>query len=150
MVPFKPYGHRCSKMQINGFALVDKNNNVVGANVWQEIPAMFKTPLGDVVAGANVGWTDGIYSIIELSWTVPDPPVIITFTHLMALLTAEERIGLVNSTDPQVKQYLLQAAGAGSINISDQVFINAVNYMVSVNLLTKERSSDILSNRGPS
>ena len=57
---------------VAGYALQDKNGNEIQR--MQSIPNPMLLPNGDQVCGAAPGWSDGGYSLVPVSWDVPDAP----------------------------------------------------------------------------
>jgi len=75
-------------------------------------------------------------------------PIIVTFRQFMALFTAAEQTAIVNSADTQTRLFLLSAS-SGTINLSDQVVLSDLTYLVSIGLLLVARVSQILTNTAP-
>jgi len=71
------------------------------------------------------------------------------FLVFLALLKPTEQAGIAASTDPQVRILTLMAAGAGQIRLADPVVIAAVDYCVTVGLLTAPRAAAILAGTPP-
>lgn len=84
----------------------------------------------------------------EAADPVPAAPVVVTFREFMALFTPAEQAAIVNSTDTQVKLFLLQAS-AGTITLSGPVVKEDLDYLVSLGLITADRETAILSNQAP-
>jgi hypothetical protein len=79
---------------------------------------------------------------------VPPPPI--SFLAFMNLFTPTEQATLVNSTDTQVKLFILMASGAGQIDLSNAEVIQGVNYIASLNIVTSARVAQILAGHAPS
>lgn len=77
------------------------------------------------------------------------PVQTISFLQFMALFTSAEQAALVNSTDTQVKLFVMMATGSGGIQLSNPEVAAGVNYCVSINLLTAPRGTQILSGASP-
>ena len=72
-----------------------------------------------------------------------------TFLQFLALFTASEQAAIVDSTDTQVKLFMLMAAGASTLSLIDPRTIQGLAYLVSVNLLTQARETAILAAPAP-
>ena len=84
----------------------------------------------------------------EAADPVPPPSVTVTFREFMALFTPAEQAAIVNSTETQVKIFLLQAS-ASAITLSDPVVKTDLDYLVSLGLITTDREAAILANQLP-
>jgi len=73
----------------------------------------------------------------------------LTFLQFMALFTPTEQAVIVNSTDTQIKLFILMATGAGQIQLNNQEVISGVNYLVTSNIITSDRATAILANQPP-
>ncbi len=112
-------------------------------------PASFAPPGLTVVASATaqIGWTyaGGVFT--------PVTPAIVyqtsglTYAQFWALFTTAEQTAIVSSTDVNVRQFLLQMAGQGGgfINLGDPSIATALNYAVSIGLLTSARAAVVLT-----
>ena len=81
---------------------------------------------------------------------VPAPvPPQFTFLQFLALFTTSEQAGIVDSTDTQVRLFLLMAAGASFISLADPKTAQGLAYLVSINLLTQTRETAILASSAP-
>jgi hypothetical protein len=65
----------------------------------------------------------------------------------MGLFTGSDQAAIINSTDTQVKLFILQAAGSSYINLADQTVKQGFDYLVSVGVLTASRETAILANQ---
>lgn len=72
------------------------------------------------------------------------------FLSFLDLFTAEEKAGVIDSQDTQVKLFLLMAAGASMISLDDPRTAEGLDSLVAQNLLTPERKTEILSVQQPS
>lgn len=130
-------------MQIDGFALLDQDDNVI--DQWYTIPSQVHLPTGDVVFNASVDWTNGTYHISAHSWTDTGIPIGISFISLMSLFTPEEQLAIVGSGDAGILLFLLKAA-------SSQTFLNDANFqttlasLVSKALISSQRAQEIAAN----
>ena len=80
----------------------------------------------------------------------PPPPVPqFTFLQFLALFTAAEQAAIVDSTDTQVKLFLLMAAGASTISLVDPRTMQGLAYLVSINLITQARETAVLASPAP-
>ena len=79
---------------------------------------------------------------------VPAPPQF-TFLQFLALFTASEQTAIVDSTDTQVRLFLLMAAGASSVSLADPRTMQGLAYLVSIGLLTATRETAILASPAP-
>lgn len=73
----------------------------------------------------------------------------IDFLAFMALFTPNEQAALVSSTDIQVRLFLLEASGAGEIDLSDTRVETALRYLEGRGLLTPGRAASILASQAP-
>ena len=74
-----------------------------------------------------------------------DPPPAMTFLNFLALFTSAEQMAFVSSTDVQMKLWITEAAGSGMISFADARLKAALDYAVSLGLLTSARESQILA-----
>lgn len=74
----------------------------------------------------------------------------LTFLQFMALFTPAEQASIVNSTDTQVKLWLIMATGSGTIGLTDPDVVQGLAYAVSINLITAPRQTQILAGTPPS
>ena len=105
------------------------------------------TPISALPANAWVGWT-----LVGETWTppaAPPPPTLLTFLAFMALFTADEQAAIVNSTDTQVKLFVIMASGAGTIDLTNAEVIQGVDYLASTNVITSAEATRILSGVAP-
>src|SRR5208337_333834 len=74
---------------------------------------------------------------VTRTWvTPPAAPISLNFLQFIALFTQAEQAAIVASTDVQVRLFLLMAAGASEVILSDPKTEAGVNYLVSLGLLT--------------
>ncbi len=71
------------------------------------------------------------------------------FLAFMALFSAAEQAALVNSGDTQVKLFLLQASGAGEIDLANTRTRAALDYLTASGLLAIGRAGQILVGAAP-
>lgn len=76
-------------------------------------------------------------------------PVVLTFLQFMALFASAEQVAIVNSSDPQVRLFLLMASGAGQIELAVPEVASDVNYLASAGLIASGRPAQILANQPP-
>lgn len=74
---------------------------------------------------------------------VPVPSL--SFLQFQALFTPAESVAIVNSADPQIKLFLLMAAGAPSLQLNNAQVVGGVNYLVSNSIITAPRAAQILA-----
>jgi len=83
----------------------------------------------------------------------PAPPTTLTFLQFMALFTSAEQDAIIDSTDTQVRLFVLMATGAGTITLSDPEVIAGMGYLASPSpgpgLITAARAAQILANIAP-
>lgn len=79
----------------------------------------------------------------------PVSPPALSFLDFMALFTAPEQTALVDSSDTQVKLFLIQASGAGEVHLDDPRTIGALAYLTAHGLLVTGRSAQILAGHAP-
>lgn len=79
----------------------------------------------------------------------PAPSPALSFLDFMALFTSAEQAAIVNSTDTQVKLFVLRASGAGMISLGDARVIGGVNYLAGIGLIAPARAAAILANQPP-
>lgn len=105
------------------------------------------TPLSSLPAGVGIGWTQGVGG----AWTAPPTatPTNLTFLQFMALFTAAELVAIVASSDPQVKLFVIMAAGAGTIDLTNAEVIQGVEYLASTSVIASAEASRILAGISP-
>jgi hypothetical protein len=124
----------------------------VVVNVIEADPSTFKPNDGSLIVASNtaeVGWSyaGGVFT--------PNAPAAayqtnsLTFLQFMALFTGAEQAGIVNSTDTQVRLFLVMATGAGSLDLTNSQVVAGVNYLASINLIASTRVATILSGAPP-
>lgn len=104
-------------------------------------------PMSSMPSSLQVGSTrDG-----EGTWSPPafEPLSTYTFLQFMALFTPTEQAAIVNSTDTQVKLFVMMATGSGGLQLSNPEVITGVNYLASVSILTAQRAIAILAGHSP-
>ena len=72
-----------------------------------------------------------------------------TFLQFLGLFTASEQTAIVASTDAQVRLFLLMAAGASSVSLTDQRTTQGLAYLASIDLITPTREAAILASPAP-
>jgi len=87
----------------------------------------------------------GKYGGVGAYVAVPIVAPTLTFLQFFALFTPAEQANIVNSTDTQVKLFILMAAGASMLDMGNPEVIQGVNYLSSKGLVVKERVPDILT-----
>ena len=65
--------------------------------------------------------------------------------EFLTKFTSEERISIRNSNDDTVKDFISLVEVTDFEDVTDDDIIAAVQYLVSVNLLTNDRATEILS-----
>jgi hypothetical protein len=75
---------------------------------------------------------------------VPNTTKHTTF-EFMTRFTSDERIAIRNSNDDKVKDFIFMIDLADTIYTDDETIIESIGYLVSVNLLTEERATEILA-----
>ncbi len=78
------------------------------------------------------------------------PPVRLTFLQFLALFTQAEQTALIGSADPQMKLFILEAAGTGDITLDDPRVKAGLDYAVSLGFITAAREARILAGQTPS
>ncbi len=137
----------------NGDTVAGASGALIGATLAdgsQVLPATF------IDSGPPQSWsysTGQTYMIsnsavqVTRTWTTPSAaPVSLTFLQFIALFTQAEQAAIVASTDAQVKLFLLMAAGASEIILSDPKTEAGVNYLASQGLIAPQRAAQILAN----
>lgn len=76
-------------------------------------------------------------------------PKTISFIEFMGLFTGPEKMKIVSSVDPEIKLFTLMASGAGVIPVNSDGFINGINYLFSMGILTEERKNQIINLQPP-
>ena len=127
------------------------NGSVI--NVIEADPSSFNPGDGSEIVAADtaeIGWTysAGVF-------TPNAPPATyqtsdLSFLQFMALFTSAEQAAVVNSTDTQVRLFLLMATGAGALDLGNPEVVAGVNYLASLNLIAAARVAAILSGAPPS
>ena len=81
----------------------------------------------------------------------PPPPVMLDYLQFRSLFTSAENTAIMTAatTNHLVLDWLLQAAGAGSINLSDPLVTQGLAFLVGVGILTSDREAAILANQAP-
>lgn len=72
-----------------------------------------------------------------------------TFLQFMGLFTADEQTALVDSSDPQIRLYLIMAAGAQGIQLDNAEVVAGVDYAASIGLISTARAAQILAGAAP-
>lgn len=73
------------------------------------------------------------------------PPVTVPFLQFMALFTAAEQAAIVSSTDVAVKLFLIEASGAGDINLADPRVKSGLDRLTALGLLAAGRGAQIMA-----
>lgn len=97
---------------------------------------------------AQIGWTyDGTTFRPPPPAPPPPPTWIITKVAFVSRFTSPEYVGIVAAanSDPTVQAWYDLLFIANSIDLEDQRTIDGVNFMVTKNLLTSDRASEILN-----
>lgn len=131
-------------------AVLDNTNTVVAVVDAQGYT--WNAPVGTTTVPATDGVVPG-YTYSNGVFTAPIvAPVqpIISFLQFMALFSPTEQAAIVNSTDTQIKLFILMATGSGGMRLTDAPVIQGVNYAVSIGLLTSQRAAQILAGTPPS
>lgn len=113
------------------------------------LPATYAdTPpqLSSYSTGQTYVVSNGMVQVTRIWVTPPAPPVGLTFLQFIALFTQVEQAAIMASTDAQVRLFLLMAAGANEIILSDPQTEAGVNYLASQGLLIPQRAAQILAN----
>jgi len=97
------------------------------------------TPLAQALAALG-GLGPDDYVAPKVNWT---------FLEFMGLLTADEQSALVSSSDPQIRIFILMAAGSVQLQLSDPRVVAGVAYAESVGIFTGDRVTQILSGQPP-
>jgi len=79
----------------------------------------------------------------------PQPPRRFTFLEFMDLLTPAEQVAIVESSNINVKIFLLMATGAQYINLDDSRTVAAIEALVPLGLITEERAAAVLTGVAP-
>jgi hypothetical protein len=93
---------------------------------------------GDVPDLNKVTW-DKTYLKFVSSTTV------YTKFEFLSKFTSEERIAIRTSTDPVVQDFIHMLEVSEQIDVSNTTTIDGINYLESINLLTNNRATEILS-----
>jgi hypothetical protein len=76
-------------------------------------------------------------------------PAPIAFLEFMALFEPSEQAALVNSQDTRIRLFLLQASGAGEIDLADPRVKAAFDYLTGAGVLEQRRAAAILGAATP-
>lgn len=79
--------------------------------------------------------------------TAPVTPKWIPTYQFILLFTPAEHAAIQDSTDQKVQQFMMAVSVAQQVNLNDPVVQGAVNYLVTVGLLTQPNATLILSGR---
>ena len=86
----------------------------------------------------------------------PAPPAPIhistlTFLQFMAMFTPTEQAAIVNSTDTQIKLFILMASSSGGLQLNDPRVVAGVNYLTTTTppILTSAEAARILAGTAP-
>ena len=96
---------------------------------------------------AQIGWKYDGTNFIPPPDNPPSLPNRISKLAFIARFTPDEYVGIVTArkTDPTVEAWYDLMFLADSINLEDQRTIDGVNFMVTKNLITAARASEILA-----
>lgn len=83
--------------------------------------------------------------------TAPAPSTTVTYLEFEALFTPAEQTAIMTAatSNPTLLQWLLRAAGSGSIDLSLPETKAGLDMLVSASLITADRETAILSNTPP-
>ncbi len=102
----------------------------------------------------NVDWQ--AYQNWLAAGNTPTPPAApapiapqFTFLQFLGMFTSSEQSAIVQSTDANVKLFLLMAAGAAFVSLTDPRTTQGLAYLVSINLITQDRETAILAGQAP-
>jgi hypothetical protein len=90
-----------------------------------------------------------IEGMAPADYAPPAPPTIFTFQQFMALFTSAEQEAVVNSTDVQVKLFILSWTGSNGFTLNNAEVVNGVNYLASSGVITAARATTILAGQAP-
>ena len=93
---------------------------------------------GEVPNLNKVRWSKDSLSL------VPSTTKHTTF-EFMTRFTSEERIAIRNSNDDKVKDFIFMIELADTVYTDDHAIVDSIDYLVSVDLLTQTRATEILS-----
>jgi hypothetical protein len=126
--------------------------NGVVENIVIADPATFKPDDGSTIVAsttAQIGWTyaNGVFTPVVAPVAYQTGGL--SFLQFMALFTPTEQAAIVNSTDTQVKLFVMMATGAGSIDLGNPEVIAGINYLGKANLVASARVATILAGKPP-
>ena len=87
--------------------------------------------------------------VIETYATTAAPAPEFTAEQFLQLFTAPEREAIEASTDPTLKDFIIQLEAAGSFTLANSQIVQGVGYIASLGLLTSARASQILNGTPP-
>lgn len=112
----------------------------------------FETPIGEINVGSPAYTFDDSGNVIETYSTqaapAPEPPAV-TAEQFLQFFTTSEREAIEASVDPSTRDFVTQLEAAGSFELSNTQIVQGVNYLVSQNLITSERATQVLSGIAP-
>jgi hypothetical protein len=81
----------------------------------------------------------------------PAPPPVLSYLQFRALFTVAENAAIMTAAQQNhaVLDWLLQAAGAGRIDLADAAVKAGLDALVAAGLLTSARETAILANQAP-
>lgn len=117
-------------------------------------PGVIRDSDGARLVNGAPGWSDYQTWLAAGNSPTPAPPapsqpIVLTPLQYFALFTSAEQSAILASTDPHVSLYRLEAAAAGTINLSSPIVKAALDYLVTAGLITAARETAILANTPP-
>lgn len=131
------------------FVLLDASNNVVNTIIadTQEIANQFVS--GNITSALLIpegsSFIDGEVVVNPVVEVVKPEVTVISKLNFTRRLTQSERIAIRNSTDDIVIDFRELLDMSQEIDLNDGDLIAGIDYLVSINLLTSERASLILT-----
>jgi hypothetical protein len=126
--------------------------NGVVVNVIEADPASFDPGDGSQIVAseiAEIGWSYSAGAFKPGAASVAYQTCGLTFLQFMSLFSSAEQAAIANSTDTQVKLFLLMATGAGVLDLQNPEVVAGVSYLASLNLIAAPRVATILSGAPP-
>lgn len=140
------------------YALIDSRGNVQNVVEWDGQSAWSApSDLTAIVDDNNLvgpGWSYASGRFSPPPSTAPPPMVAdpeLTYLQFRALFTAAENQAIMTAAQSNhaVLDWLLQAAGAGAINLADPQVKAGLDALVAAGLITAARESAIVANQPP-
>jgi hypothetical protein len=126
--------------------------NGVVVNVIEADPASFAPGDGSLIVASDTAQIGDSYANGAFTPATPSPTYQtagLSFLQFMALFTPAEQEAIVSASDPQVKVFVLMAAGAGALDLGNSEVAGGVAYLQQAGLLQPARAARVLTGAPP-